>query len=229
MTGESPRESGPASGLRQWIIEHDDRWLFMVLYIGLAVTLSVWISLFWLVAVVAGHGVLEWIRQSHLHGKRRMVLLETLWELKLDIGLVLFALALALYMDLVLGVVGLQSAARLGAAARGGARFAAWERTIRGVLLSVDDMAQVARAVTVNRGGGNGDGEDPADADDATPPAPLPWGSWQGKWGKGDWIALSLNALCLLLILVSPLLTEHTPATAFVTMLAELHPWPGPD
>jgi hypothetical protein len=223
MTGNSPSGSGPTSGLRQWIIEHDERWLFIVLYIGLAVTLSVWISLFWLVAVVAGHGVLEWIRQSHLHQSRRMVLVETLWELKLDIGLVLFALALALYMDLVLGVVGLQSAARLGAAARGGARFAAWERAIRGVLLSVDDMAQVARAVTVNRGQADGEEEAPSWM------AASPWGSWQGSWGKGDWIALSLNVLCLLLILVSPLLTAHTPASALATMLTELHPWPSAD
>lgn len=208
-------------GLHRWIITHDDSWLFIVLYIGAAVVLSIWISLFWLVAVVAGHGVLEWIRQSHLHQRRRTILLEVLWELKLDVGLVLLALALTLYMDVVLGVVGLQYVARLGAAARSSARFLAWQRAIRGVLLSVDDIAQVARAVTINRGRSEG-GEATI-----TPPVTLPWGSWQGKWGKGDWIALSLMVLCLLLIVISPLLTYHTFGSAFTTVLAELHPWPG--
>jgi hypothetical protein len=128
--------------VRAWIVEHDQSRVFLVLYIGLAVVLSLWISLFWLVAVVGAHLVLELIRQSHLQIGARRIVLESAWELKLDVALVLFALALSLYMETVLGVVGLQGAARLGSASRAAARFASWERVLRGVALSADDAAQ---------------------------------------------------------------------------------------
>ena len=55
-----------AERLRDWVLNHDDSWIFIILYVGLAVVLSLWISLFWLLVVVAGHFVLEWIRQRHI-------------------------------------------------------------------------------------------------------------------------------------------------------------------
>lgn len=82
-------------GWRRWILEHDDSWVFTGLYVGLAVVLSIWISLFWLVAVVAGHVALEWVRQRHYDPEPAGVPARIAWELKLDFGLVLFALALA--------------------------------------------------------------------------------------------------------------------------------------
>jgi len=140
--------------LRVWILNHDDSWIFITLYVGLAVVLSLWISLFWLLVVVAGHFVLEWIRQRH--ARDAGVLPEVFWELKLDIALILFALVLTLYLEVVFGVLGLQAAGRAGAiarvGARSGSRFAAWERTLRGLLLSADDAAQIAaRAMTMRR------------------------------------------------------------------------------
>jgi hypothetical protein len=145
--------------IRNWIIEHDDRWLFVVSYIGLSVVLSIWISLFWLVAVVGIHFCLEYYRQLQFFNDKISILAEVFWELKLDFALILFALALALYMDVILGVVGIGSAARLGLLSRMGARlglrtgvralprFAGWQRALRGFLLSMDDVAQVLRAV----------------------------------------------------------------------------------
>jgi len=142
-----------AERLRAWVLNHDDSWIFIILYVGLAVVLSLWISLFWLLAVVAGHFVLEWIRQRHIRDAG--VLPQVFWELKLDIALILFALVLTLYLEVVFGILGLQAAGRAGAiarvGARGGSRFAAWERTLRGLLLSADDAAQVARAIAMRR------------------------------------------------------------------------------
>ncbi len=178
---------------KAWIIDHDDSKLFLVLYVGLAVVLSLWISLFWLVAVVAVHGLLEWIRQHHLDKKLAGVVARVMWEIKLDIALILFAMALDVYLDFILGLAGLQAVARGGqaaarggqaatrggqaavrggqaavrggqaaargaqAAARGGqmaargtqaaARFAGWQRVIRGVFLTLDDVAQVIKGV----------------------------------------------------------------------------------
>jgi hypothetical protein len=207
--------------VRAWIVEHDQSRVFLVLYIGLAVVLSLWISLFWLVAVVGAHLVLELIRQSHLQIGARRIVLESAWELKLDVALVLFALALSLYMETVLGVVGLQGAARLGSASRAAARFASWERVLRGVALSADDAAQVARAVAIRRS----DGDAPA-ADAQPRPDPAIPAGWARPWTVGTWIAIVLGAACILLIGISPTLTDHTTSTAISRILAELRPFP---
>jgi hypothetical protein len=218
--------------LRSWIQTHDESWLFIVAYIGLAVVLSIWISLFWLVAVVAAHLLLELLRQRHLHRGRLLPVAESLWELKLDVALVFFALVLSLYMDVVLGLVGLQAAARVSGAARVATRFAGWERTLRGVVLSADDAVQVARAVTLRRGGGVQEVEVEVEMGAgvlavAGPGRPAgPWGRWVGPWGRGDWIAMGVGGTCLLLLVLSPLLTDHTPATALLRLRDELRMFP---
>jgi hypothetical protein len=132
--------------LRDFIANHDDRWLFVILYIGLAVVLSIALSLFWLVAVAGLHFALEYLRQGEYRTRTLDIATHALWEIKLDIALVLLALAMALYMDVVMGLLGLQSAARATAASRIGmraARFAAWQRNLRAVVLLADDIARV--------------------------------------------------------------------------------------
>ncbi|MCL4871672.1 MAG: hypothetical protein KJ063_22160 [Anaerolineae bacterium] len=229
------RSQGWGSVLRHWVVNHDDSWLFVGLYIGLAVILSIWISLFWLVAVVAAHFALEWVRQSHKH-RGWPIFAEVLWELKLDVALIFFALALALYMDVILGIVGLQAATRIGAAARtgvrGSARFAAWERMLRGALLSIDDAAQVVKAVKTSREKGDSAAIETAEAA-SLDPSVLPdnqpasrWGSWADKWGHGDYIAVGLGLICVIMILAAPWLTAHTAATALAALAHELRPFP---
>ena len=245
--------------LRDWIINHDDSWIFIILYVGLAVVLSIWIGLFWLLVVVAGHFVLEWIRQRHVRDAG--VLPEVFWELKLDVALVLFALVLTLYLDVVFGILGLQAAGRAAAiarvGARGGSRFAAWERTLRGLLLSADDAAQIARAIVIRRPSkGNATGEPsagavarasdggqaevvahwqgpaaaPVDAPVKEPTVVEPgagrWGSWTGRWSKGDWFAVGLGVACIALILLAPWLTSHDYASVLATLGKELRPFP---
>lgn len=202
--------------LRQWIIDHDDSWLFVIAYIGLAVVLSIWISLFWLVAVVAAHGVLEWVRHRHFDPQPSGVFVRVLWELKLDIALVILALVVTVYMEFILGIAGLSGAARVGLSS--GARFAGWQRVIRGVLLSVDDAAQLGRAAVK----GNA-----SDANDAQPlVAGSIWGGWVGRWSLGDWISLSLTVLGITLLILCPWLTDHNFTTMSHEMLLELHPLP---
>lgn len=186
-----------------------------MLYIGLAVVLSIAISLFWLVAVVAAHGVLEWFALER-QGIRDRRLGRVLWHLKLDIALVLFALWLGLYVEVLFGLAGLGAAARAGAQAT--ARFVAWQRAIRGVLLTVDDAAQVARAVVARRGGKSRKGE--VEGPDPRPP-------WRQSWSRGDKFSVVFGTLWAALILATPLLTEHTLASALAVMATDLHPWPG--
>lgn len=213
--------------LRRWIINHDDSWLFIVLYIGLAVALSIWISLFWLVAVVAVHFAFEIVRQKDSFSNWAAVVGEALWELKLDIALVLFALAVSLYMEMALGLAGLQGAARIGSAAqagmRGGARFAAWQRVLRGFLLSVDDAAQVARAAAGRKkDGGAANGADT----ESSQKKELNRIGWVGPWARGDWVALGMGIVCLLLLASAPFLTDHTFSSTISALAAELHPFP---
>jgi signal transduction histidine kinase len=245
------------SGLRDWVRDHDERWSFVVLYLGLAVGLSVFVSLFWLLVVGALHFALECGRQAHFREGRLEVLGHALWEVKLDIGLVMLALTLVLYIDVVLGLLGLQSAARAAAVTRAGARLgtraAAWERTIRTFLITVDEMARIAyAAVTIRknagaarRGAGSGSGAEGAErlqaealraealqaeaaavraAEAAGPPDPGL--GWRGAWGMADRIGLALVVAGLTLMLVAPFLTAHDWGTAAATLLEELRPFP---
>jgi hypothetical protein len=150
--------------------------------------------------------------------------LESLWELKLDVALVLFALALTLYMEMVLGVVGLQGAARLGGASRATSRAAGWQRTIRGILLSLDDGAQVVRATVMRRRGGTAAAAVAGVAADATPRSN--WGSWGERYTPGSRIAIGLGVACALLIVAAPWLTHHTAASALAALAADLRPLP---
>ncbi len=237
------------TSIRNWIIDHDYKWLFVISYVTLAVVLSIAISLFWLVVVVAVHALLEIIRQYYLQPNMRLVVLQALWEVKLDIALVLFALALSLYMDVVLGVLGIRSVAQLGGgisqgAIRGGARIAAWQRVLRGVLLSLDDLVQVLRAIrrSIFRRSEN------AEIKNVLPPIKetieesldkiseqkskdlatvhsVNWGDWSGRWGIGDWLSIGLGVACIALMVLAPL-TTMSYSEMYNTLVVELHPYP---
>lgn len=215
-------QARPLTPLQTWIIRHDDSWLFTVGYVSLALVLSIWISLFWLVVVVAGHFFLEWFRQSHYAGEVTTILLRALWEIKLDIALVIFALVLTAYLELLLGLAGLGGAARLGLAS--GARVAGWSRAIRGGLLSLDDAAHVMRMAGRRMTGSKESGSNPTsqDANAVSRQIPAPW----SKWNWGDRLSVSFGALCLMLILAAPFLTHHTYGTLSAALLTDLHPFP---
>ncbi len=199
--------------IRRWLLDHDNRTTFTIIYITLALVLSMAISMFWLAAVVAAHGVLEYWSLGK-EGIRDYRLGRTIWHIKLDIMLVLAALWIGLYIDLLFGVAGLSAAARTGAQA--GARFIAWQRTIRGVLLSVDEAALAAKAAMGK--GGHG-----AQRRKIPEPPPLPW---MQPWGWGDHLTVGTGVVFFVLILLSPVITDHSVAEALAILGQDLHPWP---
>lgn len=220
---EEPESADPTPqrGVRRWVVQHDDSWWFVGCYLGLAVVLSLAISLFWLVAVVAAHGVLEWHRQRWLSpGTLAQAWVRVIWELKLDLALVLFALALAVYLDTVLGVAGLGGAARLGAhaGARLGTRTTVWSRALRSLLLSLDDAAQLGRAVAGRRA------PDPSRDSEDVPAAPQ--APWRSPWRWSDHLPLWGGMALLLLLLVAPWCTHHNAASMLSLLGEELHPFP---
>ena len=127
-------------------------------------------------------------------------------------------------------------------------RFAGWQRALRASLLSMDDIAQVLRAV-----GGRGRSArtaavstlDPGIGLETTQPTSgldpagevlmrqhavdrnSRWGSWTSGWAGGDWLAVGLGAVCLALILSAPWLTEHSISSALSLLATELHLFPG--
>jgi hypothetical protein len=230
--GEAPGDAATAIGpapswqtaAREWIADHDHRWLFVVVYLGLAVVLSVFVSLFWLVFMAGVHLLLECVRHLRPDWTAGQTLAHAVWEVKLDIALVLLALGAVLYIDVVLGVLGIQSAARAAAVTRAGARaasrIAAWERNVRAFLLSIDEMIRVGRAATLfwRR------------RDNQTIEAVIAphheMAPWRGRWGLGDRLAIGIIVACLLLIVGAPLLTVHTWYDVVVVLAQELRPLP---
>jgi hypothetical protein len=203
------------AAIRTWVLNHDDSWLFIGLYVGLAVVLSLAISLFWLIVVVAAHASLEWYVHWRDHPSALHTAARVAWAIKLDIALILLALALTVYMEFVVGVAGLSAAAR-GVQASG--RFIAWQRALRAALLSLDDAAQLARAAVPGGGKRN--------ADDRQDVPRLGWGGWTARWTFGDRCSLALGAASLLAIVLAPWMTGLGGTEVIALIGAELHPWP---
>jgi hypothetical protein len=232
------REEGvadPAEGrgpsLKEWIRDHDQKWLFVVCYLGLAVVLSVFVSLFWLAAIGAIHFALEIFRQAHYRNGAWNVVAHALWETKLDIALIILALTLVLYVEVVMGILGLQSAGRAAAGSRAVARLAAWERNLRTALLTADEAARIAHAgVTFAKRARSG-GEGEAEAQEAeTPAASAPdlsgQSAWSGGWSLGDKVSVGLLVLGILLIIAAPYVTAYDWPSAMQALAHELRPFP---
>jgi hypothetical protein len=208
--------------VREWIADHDHSWLFVGIYLGLAVVLSVFVSLFWLVFMAGLHLLLECIRHWRAEWSTGRILAHSVWEVKLDFALVLLALGMAIYIDVMLGILGIQSAARAAAVTRAGARaasrVAAWERNLRGFLLTVDEMVRVGRALVMLRRGRKPESLPAHDSPQSRP--------WRGRWSLGDRIAVGIGVACVLLILGAPLLTSHSWDGVAAVLLQELRPIP---
>lgn len=230
----------PVKNIINWIANHDNKTLFIVLYIGLSVVLSIVISLFWLLFVVLIHFAFELITQSRMRPGGRSMLLESLWETKLDFALVIFALWLAVYLDFIFGIAGLGAAARGGAIAAsrtgsqaaniGGkvaqvsARFAALQRIIRGILLSLDDVANAAKSFFQRKKSLPAD--DGEEACKVMENQDVQGSSWTGKWTGVDYAGVILFLLSFALILLAPFITGLTWAEIGSVITEEFHPFP---
>lgn len=224
----------------RWIISHDESLWFNVLYIGLALVLSIILGLFWLVAVVALHGVIEFLRQLLIGRSVVAGFAETFWELKLDIALIVFALWLGVYLDVIFGVAGLSAATRAtaqagGRLARTGSSVVVWQRVLRSVLISLDDVGLAMKAIARNKSQ-NANTRPPnsldnntiyssSESDHAGNDIATPRTSWRGKYSKGDWLSLFFGGVFLSLILLTPLFTEMNMADVWKSVMNDLTPF----
>jgi hypothetical protein len=233
----------------EWIRNHDESWLFVVIYIGFAVVLSVWLSLFWLVLMVGVHLLFEVIRHAASQDRWLPLLSIASWEVRVDVALVLLAFAVSLYMDPIMWALGLQSAGRAAsataAASRVGARAVAWQRMVRGVVLGFDDVANAVRAVFMRKGAvaGEADGAGPAPelpgAPRSAPEAARAPGAvgragpdvvrapgWASPWSFWDRMTMGLCGACFVAMLAAPPLTDSSYGKAVETLREELRPFP---
>lgn len=122
-----------------WISDHDERWSFILPYMALAIILSVFVSLFWLVVLLGIHAYIEHRRFPSWGA--------TLMAVQLDIALIIAAVTMEVYLGYAVGLIG------AGHAARGGtlvitrilSRVPAWQHILKAVLYSLDDFLQLVR------------------------------------------------------------------------------------
>jgi hypothetical protein len=215
-TVASPALAAPAevAPIGQWCAEHDERNSFVFTYISLSVVLSVMAGLFWLVLLVAVHFGLELYRNRHLEPPARLA--HATFGIKLDVTLVLLALALTLYMDLLFAALGLRALPRAGGAVgRLSARLPSIRRIIRAALMVTDEVIRVAAYVTAARG--------------ITPHPRLtrrPVGSpWTETWSVGTRVTVGLGVAAFLLLLVAPWLAGTGLDGTLQVLAHELSPF----
>jgi hypothetical protein len=239
--------------VQRWIALHDHSLLFGLSYVALTISLSIMISYFWLLALVALHILLEWLKKGYLGYRPGLHRISwTLWDTKFDIALIFLALTLLSYTGVGLGAAGTQSAARVGvigghASVAGGhtAALGGWLAPIIGRLSSV--FASVGPYLSrlgplgqiLQRGGfkiadllfsarvamfRKADMRRAARTEHSDDaPAHFPWQAPLGGYG---WFALTLIGVNIVAVSLSPLLTDHSWSSLLETLLRRFHPWP---
>ena len=232
--------------MREWIIRHDERMSFAAAYVVLAVSLSLFVSLFWLIVLVVIHVGIEWMKKRY-RGYEGFghATIWTLWDVKLDLALALLAFVLAAYSGVSFGVAGAQSAgragllaSRLGPITRGFAAarvvlFRLWFAA-RIIIIRKADMARAAArgklaeqkaAAEVGEDAAGQIERDAANNHDGLGPIPtVP--PWKTEWSRGDWVGVVFISLNIILILAAPLISDQTFPGMLESFREQLHPWP---
>jgi hypothetical protein len=232
------------------MINHDQSKAFNALYISLALILSVFVSLFWLVIIVGIHFMLELIRQHHHCSTcARKALGRSFWQLKLDLSFIAFSFVVDAYMGILLGVAGLGNISRLGGIERAeisdGARLGGYERAVRGIVLSSDDIARTTSAAVGSRGSpkddkGNSTSEDDGDKNDDTRTTVMPDSGrplvqpeltptdtdLQVRWTRKDYATVAFGITCVGLLFLTPWLIEMTYSELLHIIMQDLQPFP---
>lgn len=129
----------------RWIIDHDDKRLFLIGYVGLTIFLTIGISLFWLFFLVAVHLCFECLKKidDGVFAPRR-ILAFALWDIKFDIVLLTMALVLLVVTEVRFGIAGVAGLARFSAVL---GRFSGASRTF----VPIKDLVLAFRIVCTRK------------------------------------------------------------------------------
>lgn len=234
-TGNKPAEGDGKriAGFLEWIVDHDDKRLFVMGYVGLTLLLTIGISLFWLIFLVSVHFVFEVLKKYH-DGAREMsrILAWAAWDIKFDIALVSMALVLLAFTEISFGIAGIAGLGRFSAVMT---RFSGATRGI----LPVKDLILAFRIVCTRQ----------MDRRDFLQ-RKLVWSKereeagikamrqaermrlaahrypWQTKWPLSGKLIVGVTVVNLLAVLFAICFGE-TPASEWGgAVLREFHPWP---
>ncbi len=208
--------------LLDWLQNHDDRWSFIIIYVGLAILLSLYAGLFWVMMLMLCHLGLEFVRHKTIQAPRPVI--HALWNTKLDIGLLFFAFVITLYSDAVMAALGLGQSARAAQAARGlqlAARFGVIESALRTFLLTADDLFRLTRALWKTTKKKKGVLKPKTDEKDEKENNLYPWRTPK----IGDYVSLFFGILCIGFIALSPLLTDQTFSDVINSIQEDLSPF----
>ncbi len=212
-----------------WILLHDHSVTFAIVYVGLTILLSVFISYFWLAALVALHIGLEYLKKSYLHYPEGGVRIAwTFWDVKYDLALLCLAMVLAGYTGITAGAAGAQSVARMNLLARTAKNLLQFLKSLGKPLVDTIFSARVVlfRKADMKRARTHGI---PLNLRNESEPATfsvprcLPW---KHPITKGDWFALGVIVINLSALLAAPWIVGHSYATLLSNLGSKFHPWP---
>lgn len=206
----------------QWVVDHDDRISFIFVYVGGAILLSVFMNLFWVACLMLLHLSLEVWR--HIVLGHRYPLGQALWCVKLDISLVLFALVVALYSDMIFGLLGIGQAARAARAVAGMemlTRITIIERGVKVLFLTIDDISRVTHMLIKSFRK-----KKPVILDQELHLDEHEDHLVEGAMTKGDIFALSFGVFCIALIFASAFILPEGIVDTVRIILHELSPFP---
>ncbi len=209
-------------GLLEWLKDHDERWSFIILYVGAAILLSLYAGLFWVVMLMLVHLLIELARHAHMDFP--VPFLHALWHTKLDIGLIFFALVIVVYSDSVMAALGLGQSARAAQASRGlqmASRFGVIESAFRTFLLTADDLFRISRVAWKTHKKNRGVKKPVSKHEEEPDHAPYPWKSCK----LGDYVSLTFGGFCFVLLLLSPVLTGKPLSELLKHLASELSPF----
>jgi hypothetical protein len=199
-----------------WVEEHDDRNSFVFLYLALSVVLSFAAGLFWLIALVAVHTGFELYRHRDLAPGRRVS--QALFGIKLDVTLVLLALALALYIDVLFAVLGLRALPRAGAmAGQASSRVPSLRRIVRTALMLADEVVRISAYFVTARGIAATASHGRAGAGETRSP-------WAAPWSLGTTVVVALGLAALFLLVGAPWLSGNGWEGTMEILRHELNP-----
>ncbi|NWF95190.1 MAG: hypothetical protein HXY34_03525 [Candidatus Thorarchaeota archaeon] len=233
MTAET-NQTGKWERLREAVLNHDESRKFSIAYILAAVVLSIVISLFWLVAVVAVHFALDMVKNYHDTSSLVQSTKDSAYALKLDISFIFFALAASVYLNVMFGVAGVARSARLSRLPRAGTQVSqalgeealGFQRVIKGVMMSADDVAQCAKGAARLKSGINFNPENPLYSATGFVAEAQHNPSSDCRRSKGDIASILLGVICIGLLILAPVLTGIDYLSILEMLADELQPFP---
>jgi uncharacterized membrane protein len=204
-----------AEPIGQWCDDHDERNSFVFSYILLSVVLSLLAGLFWLGVLVGVHFALELYRNRSLAVRSRLA--HATFGIKLDVTLVLLALALSLYADLLFAALGLRAVPRAGSAVgRFSGRIPSLRRIMRAALLVTDEVVRVAAFFAASRG---------IAAGSKRAAVWRPHSPWAERWSMGTRLVMALGTIALFLLIAAPWLSGNGVQETLNILGHELSPF----